>query len=100
MQVAEGCTFTEVLMMGADRFESDAEVVQLRREGQVPIGVGKNCKIERTILNTNARIGSNVTIEAKAEDHPDEDDPTKPYAIKSGIVVVKKGATIPDGTHI
>ena len=87
-------------MMGADWYESAAEVARLRREGEVPIGVGRNCSIQRAILDKNVRIGNNVTIEAKGDDHPDEDDPQKPYAIKSGIVVVKKGATIPDGTKI
>lgn len=98
-QVGEGCHFDQVMMMGADWYESAAERERLRREGKVPIGVGPGCKIARTILDKNARVGANVTITAK-EDAPDEDDPGKPYAIKSGIVVVKKGETIPDGTTI
>lgn len=100
LQVGDGCHFTRVIMMGSDWCESDAEKERLTREGKVPLGVGDNCRIERAILDKNVRIGAGVTITAKPEGHPDEDDASKPYAVKSGIVVVRKGATVPAGTRI
>lgn len=66
---------------------------------QVPMGVGDGCVIENAIIDKNARIGKNVTIRNK--DGLDElDEQAAGYMIRSGIVVVLAGATIPDDTDI
>lgn len=55
--------------------------------------------IKRAIIDDNVSIGRNVKITNK--DNIEEADHTpKGYVIQSGIVVVLKGATIPDGTEI
>ena len=53
-----------------------------------------NCHIENAILDKNCRIGSNVTIIGGPHL---ENCETDSYVISGGIVVVKKGATIPPG---
>lgn len=35
----------ETMMMGADYYETEAEIASLLAEGKVPIGVGENTKI-------------------------------------------------------
>jgi glucose-1-phosphate adenylyltransferase len=67
--------------------------------GKVPLGVGANTTILRAIVDKNARIGRNVRImnndgvrESSREDLG--------FVIQSGIVVIIKNATIPDGTVI
>jgi glucose-1-phosphate adenylyltransferase len=63
------------------------------------MGVGDGCVIQNAIIDKNARIGKNVTIRNK--DGLDELDEQKHgYMIRSGIVVVLAGATIPDDTDI
>ena len=84
----------DVIMMGADRYE---HLTELMKKDTVNIGVGKNCHIERAILDKNCRIGNNVTIKGGA-DLPKQEH--EAYCIIEGIVVVKKNATIPDGTVI
>ena len=61
------------------------------------MGVGKDCFIERAILDKNVRIGNNVVIKGSPVLKADETDS---YVIKDGIIVLKKGAYIPDGTRI
>ena len=61
------------------------------------MGIGSNCIIERAIIDKNAYIGNDVKIiNQKKLDYKEEEA----YLIKDGIVVVEKGAVIPDGTII
>ena len=67
--------------------------------GKVPLGVGANTTIQKAIIDKNARIGRNVRIVNKdrvVEANREE----LGFVIQSGIVVVIKNATIPDGTII
>jgi glucose-1-phosphate adenylyltransferase len=61
------------------------------------IGIGRNCVIDRAIIDKNARIGDGVVItpEGKAANL---DAPN--YYIRDGIVVVPKDAVIPAGFWI
>jgi glucose-1-phosphate adenylyltransferase len=83
----------ECIVMGADYYEHLSDLVK----DNVHIGIGSNCHIERAILDKNCRVGNNVTIRG----HVDLANMEAPnYSIVDGIVVVKKNATIPDGTVI
>ena len=58
------------------------------------MGIGERCFIKNAILDKNCRIGDDVRINGGKHL---EDKDTDMYTIKDGIVVVKKGATIPKG---
>jgi glucose-1-phosphate adenylyltransferase len=93
-RVGEKTLMKNVIMMGADFYE---HLKTIMKKETVNVGVGKNCHIEMAILDKNCRIGNDVIIKggkglAKVE--------TEAYCIVEGIVVVKKGATIPDGARI
>jgi glucose-1-phosphate adenylyltransferase len=61
------------------------------------LGIGNNCIIERAIIDKNACIGNDVKIiNQKKLDYKEGEG----YVIRDGIVVVEKGAVIPDGTII
>ena len=77
-------------IMGNDFFETD-------HKDMVPLGIGKNCIIKNAIVDKNVRIGDNVQIINKDNI---QDVETDAYCIREGIVVVKKGVTIPDNTVI
>lgn len=85
---------SKTVIMGNDYFETLEKIV---RHEEIPMGVGENCYIENAILDKNCRIGNNVAIRGSAMLSNDETDT---YCIRDGIVVVKKGATIPDGAKI
>jgi glucose-1-phosphate adenylyltransferase len=85
--------------MGADYYESPAERVKNLDSGKVPLGIGANTTVLRAIVDKNARIGRNVQIvnQGCIEESSRED---LGFVIRSGIVVVIKNTTIPDGTVI
>ncbi len=82
-------------MMGNDKYESLEEIEKNNIENM--LGIGNRCHINNCIVDRNCRIGDNVTINGGKHL---EDIETDNYFIKDGIVVVKKGATIPKGTVI
>jgi UDP-3-O-[3-hydroxymyristoyl] glucosamine N-acyltransferase len=52
--------------MGADYYESEEQRKRVAAEGAVPLGIGAGSIIKNCIVDKNARIGKNVTIENKA----------------------------------
>ena len=40
------CKMQDTVMLGADYYETEAEVASLLAEGRVPIGIGENSKIK------------------------------------------------------
>ena len=90
--VEANCVIEDTLILGADYYESS-------QEGKIPIGIGSGTTIRRAIVDKNARIGRNVQIINKdnVEESKREEEG---FYIRSGIVVVLKNATIPDGTII
>ena len=59
----------------------------------------QNTTIRRAIVDKNARIGRNVQIVNK-DSVKESNREQLGFVIRSGIVVVIKNATIPDGTVI
>lgn len=94
-RLGENTVVKDAIVMGNDTYQTLQEIAS--NSGQIPMGIGHNCHIEHAILDKDCRIGNNVVI--KGGDHlPDVD--TDQYTIRDGIVVVKKGAVIPDGTRV
>jgi glucose-1-phosphate adenylyltransferase len=86
--IQSGATIRNSIVMGADYFEHD-------RRGdstEPPIGIGRNCVIDRAIIDKNARIADGVVI--TPEGKPPNFDADN-YFIRDGIVVVSKNAVIP-----
>jgi len=96
-RVGLGTTLVDIYMMGSDNYETLDEINGNKQKGIPPIGVGERCYIRNTILDKNVRIGNDVRINGGShldnKDHP-------LYCVKDGIVVIKKGAIIPDGFTI
>lgn len=90
--VDSGTTVRNSILMGADFFEAD-----LARRGGPRVGIGKNCVIDKAIIDKNACIGDGVVItpDGKPENY---DGPN--YYIREGIVIVPKNAVIPDGAWV
>ncbi len=63
--------------------------------GEPPLGIGDNSVIEGAIIDKNCRIGSGVRV---ANDRGLETtEETRQAMIADGIIVVQKGAVLPDG---
>ncbi|CAN0885083.1 Glucose-1-phosphate adenylyltransferase large subunit 4, chloroplastic/amyloplastic [Linum grandiflorum] len=94
-----GVELKDTMMMGADYYQTDAEIVAELAEGKVPIGVGRDTKIRNCIIDKNARIGSNVVI-ANKDKVEEAERASEGFYIRSGITVVMKNCIIKDGTII
>lgn len=89
--VRPGVEIKKSVVLGADYFEeADAGLTN-------PIGIGRNTKITRAIIDHNARIGDNVVIRGSKRLKDIDGDG---FAIRDGIVVVLKDAVIPKGARI
>ncbi len=91
-QIQDGSVVKNTVIMGADYYEEDKNT-----SSPVPIGIGKNSRIDGAIIDKNARIGSNVVIQPFPLGT--EFDSEK-WSIRDGIVVIPKSIVIPDGTLI
>jgi glucose-1-phosphate adenylyltransferase len=91
--IQSGATIRNTIVMGADYFELDSAT----KSGRPPIGIGRHCVIERTIIDKNARIGDGVVISPEGKPaHVDAEN----YFIRDSIVVIPKNAVIPSGFWI
>lgn len=92
-KIEPGATIRDTIIMGADFYAGAAGTDPDRP----PPGIGRNCRIERAIIDKNVHIGDNVVI--TPEGKPDEMDGENFY-IRDGIVCIPKDAIIPAGTWI
>ncbi|HEX4697114.1 MAG TPA: glucose-1-phosphate adenylyltransferase [Candidatus Udaeobacter sp.] len=90
--IQSGATIRNSIVMGADYFE-----LERTDSSQPPIGIGRNCVIDRAIIDKNARIADGVVI--TPEGKPSNFD-AENYFIRDGIVVIPKNAVIPAGFWI
>lgn len=93
-RIGHGTTIVSSYIMGNDYYETLSEMESDRAKGLPKIGIGERCYIKDAIIDKNCRIGNDVRIVGGKHlantDHP-------LYAVKDGIVVVKKTAILPDG---
>jgi glucose-1-phosphate adenylyltransferase len=96
-RIGKGTTIANTYVMGSDHYQTLKEIQDATNAGQPLLGIGDRCYINNAIVDKNCRIGNDVRINGGT--HLTEGDYGL-YVVKDGIVVVKKGATIPNGTVI
>ncbi|WP_298884626.1 glucose-1-phosphate adenylyltransferase [uncultured Polaribacter sp.] len=94
-RIGKNSLISNTYMMGNDYYESLEEVAQ--NDIKIMMGIGDRCYIHNCIVDKNCRIGDDVRINGGT--HIDDIE-TDTYMVKDGIVVIKKDATIPNGTNI
>jgi len=97
MRVGSGTTIKDTIAMGSDYYETVDQIHESIANGIPLLGVGKDCHIERAILDKSVRIGDNVKI-VNEKNRDNYDGPN--YFIRDGIVVISKKTIIPSGTVI
>ncbi len=93
-RIGHGTTVVSSYIMGGDYYETLEEMNHAAERGIPKIGIGERCYIKNAIIDKNCRIGNDVRINGGA--HLSNTDHSL-YTVKDGIVVVKKGAILPDG---
>lgn len=93
-RIGHGTTVVSSYLMGNDTYETLGEMEDNQSRGIPKIGIGDRCYIKNAIIDRNCRIGNDVRINGGVHlENKDHDL----YTVKDGIVVVKKGAILPDG---
>ena len=95
--VDAGSEVTRSILVGADYYEPAETLARGAAEGLPRIGIGRSTRVEGAIVDKNARIGDHCVISSAGKpdtlDHP-------LYYVRDGIVIISKGAVIPNGTVI
>ena len=96
-RIGRNAVIRDTVLIGADRFETDLELLANRQRGVPDLGIGDNSVIENAIVDKDCRIGRNVRItnlRGRAEAETDQ------CVIREGIVTIPRGTVIADGTVI
>jgi len=91
-RIGKDSVVSNTYMMGSDHYESLEDIE--KNKIKVLMGIGERCVINNAIIDKNCRIGDDVKI--IGGNHL-ENTETDTYFVKDGIVVIKKGMTIPSG---
>jgi glucose-1-phosphate adenylyltransferase len=92
MRIGRGTRITDSVLLGAD-FHEEADGVG----GNVPLGIGRDVVLHRTIVDKNARIGDGARlVNERGLEEADGDG----YYIRNGIVIVPKGGVVPPGAVV
>jgi len=96
-RIGHGTTVNNSYIMGNDYYETLEQMAEHRKNNSPLMGIGERCFIKDAIIDKNCRIGNDVRIQGGKHlanvDH-------ELYTAKEGIVVVKKGAVLPNGFSI
>jgi glucose-1-phosphate adenylyltransferase len=98
-RIDRGSVLKDCILMGSDFYEGEQKLGDnaWHASNIPPLGVGKNCRLERCIVDKNARIGDGVIIKP----HPDVTEYTGDRRwIRDGITIIPKGVIIEPGTEL
>ena len=93
-RIGHGTTIVNTYIMGNDFYETLEVMEENISKGIPEIGIGERCYIKGAIIDKNCRIGNDVRI--NGGDHLENFDHAL-YMVRDGIIVVKKGAILPNG---
>lgn len=92
-RIGDDTVIQNTYVMGNDFFQNIDEMNEDLKNNKQLVGIGERCYINNAIVDKNCRIGNDVYINGGKHL---ENASTELYSIKEGIVVIKKGAIIPD----
>lgn len=94
--IESGASLDGVYCMGATRYETDKQRQENAAKGIPNLGIGRGTIIKKAIIDMNARIGDGCRI--GIDNIPRQEGDYDNYSIHDGIIVIHKGAIIPNGT--
>ncbi len=97
-RIGKGAVIRDSVVMGADDYQSPAEIEADLVKRRPPIGIGENAVIEGAIIDKNCRIGNGVRIYNRRGIQSSAE--TELGMICDSIVVVPKESTLPDGVDV
>lgn len=95
-KISPGSVLKNVIMMGADSYQTIQEIEIDRSAGSPNVGIGTNTVIGNAIIDKNARIGDNVRL---VNEQGIMEGVFDTFEVREGIIVVYKNAIIMSGTR-
>jgi glucose-1-phosphate adenylyltransferase len=94
-RIGRDVTIRNSVIIGADYYETPAQLTMDRSEGRPPIGIGDGAIIEGAIVDKNCHVGAGAQVIG----NPQQLDRIvgENWEMLDGILVVPKNATLPDG---
>ena len=96
-RIGPGCKIRNTFVMGNEQYESSEDAAAHRAVGHPDLGIGGGSVVENAIIDKDARVGCNVRLVNR--DGRQEHDGAQ-AVIRDGIIVVPRGAIIPDGYEL
>lgn len=96
-RIGDDTIIQNTYVMGNDFYQNIDEMNEDVKNNRQLMGIGERCFINNAIVDKNCRIGNDVYINGGKHL---ENFSNELYSIKDGIVVVKKGAVLPDNFSI
>jgi len=87
-RVRPGATIDNSLIMGADYYQPGSVAT--------PMGIGEGAYIKGAIIDKGAAVGRGAQL-VNRENRDHYDDPEGRLYVRDGVIVVPKGAVVPDG---
>lgn len=95
-RIGKGTTVENSIIMGNDHFQS-RDVIDNAKPDSPAMGIGQRCFISHCIIDKNVCIGNDVRIVGGTNL---EDGDHKYHFVRDGVIIIRKGMIIPDGTII
>jgi glucose-1-phosphate adenylyltransferase len=92
-RIGKGTTIINSYIMGNDYYQELGEIDKDHNDGKV-MGIGERCYLNNCIVDKNCHIGNDVRVNGGRHL---SDSNTPQYSVIEGIVVIKKGAVLPNG---
>ncbi|MGQ7947617.1 glucose-1-phosphate adenylyltransferase [Flavobacterium sp. WC2509] len=96
-RIGDDTVIQHCYVMGNDLYQSIEDINDNIANNIPLIGIGKRCFINNAIVDKNCRIGNDVFVEGGKHL---EDTVSDLYCVREGIIVIRKGAILPDGFTI
>jgi glucose-1-phosphate adenylyltransferase len=92
-RIGKGTTIVNSYIMGNDQYQNLVEIDKDYNDGKV-MGIGERCYLNQCIVDKNCHIGNDVRVNG-GKHLPDSNNEL--FSVKEGVVVIKKGAVLPNG---
>jgi glucose-1-phosphate adenylyltransferase len=94
-RIGRDVVIRDSVVMGNDYYQAPEDFESDASNGHPPLGIGPGTRIETAIIDKNCRIGRDVRIVRRS--NADWTEPSEMVMVRDGVVVVTKGAVLPDG---
>ena len=94
-RIGNNVTIRNSVLMGADYYERPAQMREDLASDRPCVAIGDGSLIDGAIVDKNCRIGKNVRIATLSKG--DSTDFDADVIVRDGVIVVQKGAELPDG---